>query len=112
MSKGFQRKTDRKATTENKTKRLKEPGGIGKRASQASRRIKDVEVAKESDPEMIVYSRAIVLFNTGQFQAAKEAFTELAGARNRDLAHSAELRIRMCDRRISPDRFSENPEVQ
>jgi hypothetical protein len=52
------------------------------------------------DPELSIYERAIALFNAGQFQAAKEAFTELAVARNRDLAHSAELRIRMCEKRL------------
>ena len=41
--------------------------------------------------------RAIALFHAGRFQAAKEVFAELAGARNRDLAHSAELRIRICE---------------
>ena len=56
------------------------------------------------DPELVVYEEAIRLFNAGQFQAAKEAFAELANARNRDLAHSAELRIRMCEQRLAPAR--------
>jgi hypothetical protein len=60
----------------------------------------------QSDPELIIFERGIVLFNAGQFQAAKEAFAKLAVARNRDLAHSATLRMRMCDQRLAPP---ENP---
>jgi hypothetical protein len=60
----------------------------------------------QSDPDLIIFERAIALFNAGRFQSAKEAFAQLAIARNRDLAHSAALRIRMCDQRLAP---TENP---
>ncbi|MEY2395856.1 MAG: hypothetical protein QOF94_2201 [Acidobacteriaceae bacterium] len=56
----------------------------------------------QPDPELIVFERAIALFNAGRFQSAKDAFAELTVARNRDLAHSATLRIRMCEQRLAP----------
>jgi hypothetical protein len=52
-----------------------------------------------------------VLFNAGRFQAAKEAFAELTSARNRALAHSAELRIRMCEKRLAPAGSAVNLEI-
>ena len=62
----------------------------------------------QSDPDLIIFERAIALFNAGRFQAAKESFTELAVARNRDLAHSAALRIRISDQRLArPENLTE-----
>lgn len=56
------------------------------------------------DPELVLYDRAIELFNAGRFDAAKQKFAALTKARNRELAHSADLRIRMCDQRLAaPD---------
>ncbi len=60
----------------------------------------------QPDPDLIIFERAIALFNAGRFQAAKDAFAELAVAHNRDLAHSATSRIRMCEQRLAP---TENP---
>jgi hypothetical protein len=64
------------------------------------------KVIIQPDPELIIFERGIALFNAGRFQAAKEAFAKLAVAHNRDLAHSATLRMRMCDQRLAPP---ENP---
>ena len=54
------------------------------------------------DPELVAYAQAIQLFNTGRFEAAKAKFAGLTNAQNRELAHNAELRIRMCEQRLAP----------
>ena len=95
MSKQVRSKTSRKAQSPGKVKRTPE-----KVRPQAQKKL------AQSDPDLIVFERAIALFNAGRFQAAKEAFAELAVARNRDLAHSATLRIRVCEQRLAKP---ENP---
>ena len=95
MSKQVRSKTSRKASSPNKVKRTPE-----KVRPQAHKKL------AQPDPDLIVFERAIALFNAGRFQAAKEAFAELAVARNRDLAHSATLRIRVCEQRLAKP---ENP---
>ena len=110
MSQSVRPKTSRKPEPQSKSKRLKEPDKVRRQVSKSDRRIDEVEVTRQ-DPELVIYEHAIVLFNEGRFQAAKKAFAELAGARNRDLAHSAELRIRMCNQRLAPARLGEIPET-
>ena len=95
MSKQVRSKTSRKAQPARKLKRKPE-----KVRQQAHKEL------IQPDPELIIFERAIALFNAGRFQAAKDAFAELAVARNRDLAHSATSRIRMCEQRLAPP---ENP---
>ena len=95
MSKRVRSKTSQKAKPPSKSK--KRPEKVRQQAKK--------ELA-QSDPDLIIFERAIALFNAGKFQAAKETFTKLADARNRDLAHSAALRIRVCDQRMAPP---ENP---
>jgi hypothetical protein len=110
MSQSVRSKTSRKVAPKSKPKRSKEPDKVRRQEPRSDRRIKEVEVPRQ-DAELVVYEQAIALFNKGRFQAAKAAFAELAGARNRDLAHSAELRIRMCDQRLAPARSGEIPEI-
>src|SRR5258708_8561133 len=94
MSKQVRSKPSRKAPPSSKVKRTPE-----KARPQAHKKL------AQPDPDLIVFERAIALFNAGRFQAAKEAFAELALARNRDLAHSATLRIRVCYQRLAqPER--------
>ena len=95
MPKRVRSKTSRKAQPPSKSKKRPE-----KVRQQAHKEL------VQSDPDLIIFERAIALFNAGRFQAAKESFAELAVARNRDLAHSATLRIRMCEQRLAP---RENP---
>src|SRR4030081_1588603 len=95
MSKQVRSKTSRKAQPARKLKLTPE-----KVRQQAHKEL------VQSDPDLIIFERAIALFNAGRFQAAKDAFGELAVARNRDLAHSATLRIRICDQRLAQP---ENP---
>jgi hypothetical protein len=91
MSKQVRSKTSRKAQPARKLRRKPE-----KVRQQAHKEL------IQSDPELIIFERAIALFNAGRFQAAKDSFAELAVARNRDLAHSATSRIRMCEQRLAP----------
>ena len=54
------------------------------------------------DPELVIFEGAINRFNAGQFESAKKEFAKLTSACNRDLAHSAELRIRIFEQRLAP----------
>jgi hypothetical protein len=100
MTKNVRLKTSRKAQSE-KAKRSRKPNKVRKQAPKSNRTREEAKGAPQPDPELFIYDRAIALFNAGRFQSAKEAFAELAVARNRDLAHSAELRIRMCEQRLA-----------
>src|SRR5436190_6152427 len=55
----------------------------------------------QSDPDILAFGRAIELFNAGRFQAAKQALAKLVSAPDRNLAYSAELRIRICEQRLT-----------
>jgi hypothetical protein len=77
------------------------PSNVQEQAPRENRRGEQAKELTPLDLELALYGRAIELFNAGQFQPAKEAFEKLAAARNRDLAHSARLRIRMCEQRLA-----------
>src|SRR5690242_15708434 len=44
--------------------------------------------------------QAVRLFHTRKFSEAREHFGKATGEPNREMAHNAELHIRMCDRRL------------
>lgn len=46
------------------------------------------------------FEQAVRLFHTRKFSEAREAFGKATGGPNREMAHNAELHIRMCDRRL------------
>jgi hypothetical protein len=52
------------------------------------------------NPDLQRYERAMELFNACNFQAAREFFLTLTNTANRDLAYSAGLRVKMCNRRL------------
>jgi hypothetical protein len=52
------------------------------------------------NPDLHRYERAMELFNAHNFQAARESFLTLTNIANRDLAYSAGLRVKMCNRRL------------
>ena len=52
------------------------------------------------NPDLRLYERAMELFNACNFQAARESFLTLTNSTNRDLAYSAGLRVKMCNRRL------------
>lgn len=83
MSKDVRPKTSRKAQRQSNPKRLKNPDKVRQQAAKSTRTIDEVKEVTQPDPDLFIYERAIALFNEGRFQAAKEAFAELAGARNR-----------------------------
>ncbi|HEV2691134.1 MAG TPA: hypothetical protein VGV35_21405 [Bryobacteraceae bacterium] len=110
-------KTSRKSQTKNKPQRLRQAGKVKKQSlklKQPSKlkpgSLETVKAAPSPDPELVIYERAIAFFNAGRLQAAKDTFAELLNARNRDLAHSAELRIRMCEHRLAPNPPATLPE--
>ncbi len=49
------------------------------------------------------FTRAVVLFNAGKFDQAKELFDQLTKIPDASLADAARLRARMCERRIGAD---------
>jgi hypothetical protein len=97
MTKKVRPKTSRMARPD--SKRARKPDQVRKQRPKSSGTRGEVT---RPDAELLIYDRAIALFNAGRFKAAKDAFAQLAVARNRDLAHSAELRIRMCEQRLAP----------
>ena len=96
-------KTSQKAQSQSKS-RLKKRSNIPHQTPRLKRSSDQAKEPTQLDPELALYGRAIDLFNSRQFQPAKEVFERLLAARNRDLAHSAELRIRMCEQRLAPAR--------
>jgi len=52
------------------------------------------------NPDLHLYERAMELFNACNFQADREFFHTLTNSANRDLAYSAGLRVKMCNRRL------------
>jgi hypothetical protein len=52
------------------------------------------------NPDLQLYERAMELFNACNFQAFRESFLTLTNSTNRDLAYSAGLRVKMCNRRF------------
>ncbi len=99
MTKKVRPKTSRMARPDSKPKRARKPNQVRKQGPKLNRTRGE---ETQPDAELLIYDRAIALFDAGRFQGAKDAFAQLAVARNRDLAHSAELRIRMCEQRLAP----------
>jgi len=50
---------------------------------------------------MRAFEKAMGLFHKGDFAKAREAFLASAGGPNRDMGHTAQMHIRMCERRLS-----------
>jgi TolA-binding protein len=100
MTKRIGRKSSGKTQDARKPNRLSPPDKAGPQVRKLNRNQDEAKHVIQRDTEVLIYARAIALFDAGRFQAAKEAFAELAAARNRDLAHSAALRIRMCEKRL------------
>ena len=89
-------KQSQKVTPVRKTDRRNE-----RRQAATNGPISGPEQVTQPDSELLIYDRAIELFNAGQFQGAKELFIKLVVASNSDLAHTAGLRVRMCDQRLT-----------
>jgi hypothetical protein len=101
MTKHVRPKTSQIAQPDRKTKPSRKPNKVPEQAPKSKRTSEETKEETQPNPELLIYDRAIGLFNARRFQAAKETFAKLAVARNRDLAHSAELRIRMCEQRLA-----------
>jgi hypothetical protein len=110
MTKNVRFQTTQKAESESTANRLRQPAKTRQPVPESKRTRGEVVRATKPDPELVVFDQAIALFNAGWFQAAKEAFAALVAARNRDLAHSARLRICICERRLAPIASTAIPE--
>jgi hypothetical protein len=58
--------------------------------------------ANQRSRDLIVFSRAVSLFNAGKFGEAKQLFDQLAGVPDASLAYAARSRALICERRSRP----------
>jgi hypothetical protein len=55
--------------------------------------------SNQRSKDLSVFSRAVGLFNAGNFEEAKQLFDQLAGIPDASLADAARSRARICERR-------------
>jgi len=60
-----------------------------------------VAVSLDTPRQKEAFEAAAALFHTGQFQPAQELFRQAAQGPNREMAHTALLHARMCERRLA-----------
>jgi tetratricopeptide (TPR) repeat protein len=58
------------------------------------------EARNAAQAQLKSFEQAVRLFHTRKFAEARELFGTATGGPNREMAHNAELHIRMCDRRL------------
>src|SRR5947207_1750257 len=59
-----------------------------------------VETRAVAQAQLKSFEQAVRLFHARKFAEARELFVKASGGPNREMAHNAELHIRMCDRRL------------
>ena len=64
------------------------------------------EARSQAEAQLKSFEQAIHFFNARKFAQARELFAKAAAGPNKEMAHNADLHVRMCDRRI------EKPVVQ
>ncbi|MDX2150824.1 MAG: hypothetical protein SFV54_08810 [Bryobacteraceae bacterium] len=64
--------------------------------------------ADPSKAQIDLYSEAVRFFQEGKYQDALTAFGRVAAGPNREVSHSAQLHVRMCEQRLS----KEKPELK
>ena len=58
------------------------------------------EARNAAQAQLKFFEQAVRLFHARKFAEAREQFEKAQGGPNREMAHNAELHIRMCDRRL------------
>jgi len=58
------------------------------------------EARSAAQAQLKSFEQAVRLFHARKFAEARELFVKASGGSNREMAHNAELHIRMCDRRL------------
>lgn len=58
------------------------------------------EAQNAAQTQLKIFEQAVRLFHTRKFAEARELFAKAQSGPNREMAHNAELHIRMCDRRL------------
>src|SRR5437899_431979 len=104
----------KKKTTVAKTSARNEPESVVNRDSSRRRPIASASEAAGAAAEARIlaeaqlksFEQAIRLFNARKFAQARELFAKAAAGPNREMAHNADLHVRMCDGRL------EKPVVQ
>lgn len=59
-----------------------------------------VEMRNAAQAQLKLFEQAVRLFHARNFREARELFEKAQNGPNREMAHNAELHIRMCDRRL------------
>ncbi len=59
-----------------------------------------VEMRNAAQEQLKFFEQAVRLFHARKFAEARELFEKAQNGPNREMAHNAELHIRMCDRRL------------
>ena len=58
------------------------------------------EAAEVRKAQLKAFENAVRLFHTAKFAEARELFAKAVAGPNREMAHNAQLHIRMCERRL------------
>ncbi len=105
----------KKKTTVAKTSARNEPEPVVNRDSSRRRAVASASEAGAgaaaearilAEAQLKSFEQAIRLFNARKFAQARELFAKAAAGPNREMAHNADLHVRMCDGRL------EKPVVQ
>jgi len=105
----------KKKTTVAKTSARNEPEPVVNRDSSRRRPVASASEAGAgaaaearilAEAQLKSFEQAIRLFNARKFAQARELFAKAAAGPNREMAHNADLHVRMCDSRL------EKPVVQ
>jgi len=105
----------KKKTTVAKTSARNEPEPVVNRDSSRRRAVASASEAGAgaaaearilAEAQLKSFEQAIRLFNARKFAQARELFAKAAAGPNREMAHNADLHVRMCDARL------EKPVVQ
>jgi len=58
------------------------------------------EARSVAQAQLKAFEQAVKLFHSRKFSDARELFLKASGGPNREMAHNADLHVRMCDRRL------------
>jgi tetratricopeptide (TPR) repeat protein len=75
-------------------------GGSRRRLALATPDASAAEARNAAQAQLKSFEQAVHLFHARKYAEARELFVPAAGGPNREMAHNAELHVRMCDRRL------------
>jgi tetratricopeptide (TPR) repeat protein len=79
-------------------------GRAKRRGAEGSREVAEsaavVAARAQAQAQLKSFEQGIKLLHAGKFHEAKPLFAQAASGPNREMAHNADLHVRMCDRRL------------